>query len=155
MPSRTNTKYDRCHSSMRRIKRWQDRTLLTLGAVLLALFVIRTETAVADEQVWGLQLKSESGVYTELAIDTGIEIDITGLVARVEITQQFTNRGSAWAEGVYRFPLPQGAAVDRMTVRVGDRILEGEIQEKETARRIYQKARYRNWSLATADYCFL
>ena len=141
MPRRTNTKYDRCHSSMRRIKRWQDRTLLTLGAVLLALFVIRTETAVADEQVWGLQLKSESGVYTELAIDTGIEIDITGLVARVEITQQFTNRGSAWAEGVYRFPLPQGAAVDRMTVRVGDRILEGEIQEKETARRIYQKAR--------------
>ena len=127
--------------SARRIQRWRDHTLLTLGAVLLALFVIRAETAVADEQAWGLQLKSDSGVYTELAIDTGIQIDITGLAARVEITQQFTNRGNVWAEGVYRFPLPQGAAVDRMTVKVGDRILEGEIQEKETARRIYQKAR--------------
>jgi Ca-activated chloride channel family protein len=133
-----NTGY---HGSSHRIQRWRDRTLPTLGAVLLALFVIRAETAVADEQLWGLQLKSDSGVYTELAIDTGIQIDITGLVARVEITQQFTNRGSVWAEGIYRFPLPQGAAVDRMTVRVGDRLLEGEIQEKETARRIYQKAR--------------
>jgi Ca-activated chloride channel family protein len=80
-------------------------------------------------------------MHTELAIDTGIQLDITGLVARVEITQRFTNRSSLWAEGIYRFPLPQGAAVDRMTVKVGERVLEGEIQEKETARRTYQKAR--------------
>jgi Ca-activated chloride channel family protein len=125
----------------RRIMRWQDRSLLVVGTILLALFVIRTETAVAAEQAWGLQLESESGKYTELAIDTGIHLDITGLIARVEITQQFTNRGSHWAEGLYRFPLPEGAAVDRMLVRVGDRILVGEIQEKDTARRTYQKAR--------------
>jgi Ca-activated chloride channel family protein len=133
--------YSSCDASARRIMRWQDRTLLTLGAVLLALFVIRTETALAAAQVWGLQLKSATGMHTELAIDTGIQLDITGLVARVEITQRFTNRSSLWAEGIYRFPLPQGAAVDRMTVKVGERVLEGEIQEKETARRTYQKAR--------------
>ena len=132
-----NTRYTR----HRRIMRWQDRTLLTLGAVLMMLFVIRTETAAADGQGWGLQLTSESGVYTELAIDTGIQLDITGLVARVEITQQFTNRSNYWAEGVYRFPLAPGVAVDRMRIKVGDRLLEGEIQEKETARRTYQKAR--------------
>lgn len=85
-----NTSYQ---GSSHRIQRWRDRGLLTLGAVLLALFVIRTETAVADEPAWGLQLKSDSGVYTELAIDTGIQIDITGLVARVEITQKFTKHG--------------------------------------------------------------
>ena len=126
--------------SARRIKSWQDRTLLTLIAVLLLLFVIRTETAIADEQVWGLQMNSDSGVFTELAINTNILLDITGLVARVEITQQFTNHGSQWAEGVYRFPLPPRAAVDRMHIRVGERLLEGEIQEKESARQTYQKA---------------
>ena len=42
---------------------------------------------------------------------------------------------------MYRFPLPEGAAVDRMRIEVGDRILEGQIQEKDTARRSYQKAR--------------
>jgi len=121
--------------------RWQDRTLLTLGAVLMMLFVIRTETAIADTQNWGLQLSSESGVYTELAIDTVIQMDITGLVSRVQVTQNFTNNGSHWAEGVYHFPLPPGVAVDRLLIKVGERLLEGEIQEKETARRIYQKAR--------------
>jgi len=146
-PGMTNRMADRQrhhknrHGRTDRTMRWQDRVLLILCAVLLILIIIRTETAIADEQVWGLQLQSDAGVYTELAIDTGIQLEITGLVARVEISQKFTNRGSHWAEGIYRFPLPQGAAVDRMTVRVGDRVLEGEIQEKETARRTYQKAR--------------
>jgi len=127
--------------SARRIKSWQDRTLLTVIAIVLVLFVIRTETAIADEQVWGLEMKSDVGVFTELAVNTGIELDITGLVARVEVTQQFSNHGSHWAEGVYRFPLPEGAAVDRMRIKVGERLLEGEIQERESARQTYQKAR--------------
>ena len=130
-----------CSESARRIKSWQDRILLVLITVLLVLLVIRTETAIADEQEWGLQMKSDSGVFTELAVDTNIQLDITGLVARVEITQQFTNSGNHWAEGVYRFPLPAGAAVDRMRIKVGERVLEGEIQEKESARLNYQKAR--------------
>jgi Ca-activated chloride channel family protein len=125
----------------RHVQRWQDRILISLGAVLLALFLIRAGSAQADQEPWGLQLKSAIAEYTQLAIDTGIEVEITGLVARIEVTQHFTNHSSAWAEGVYRFPLPQGAAVDRMRIKVGERVLEGEIQEKETARRIYQQAR--------------
>jgi Ca-activated chloride channel family protein len=121
--------------------RWQDRILLTLGLVLLVLLVIRAETAIGDDQLWGLQLNNDSGVYTELAINTGIRLDITGLLSRVEITQSFSNHGSHWAEGIYRFPLPEGAAVDRMRIKVGERVLEGEIQEKEIARQTYQNAR--------------
>lgn len=130
-----------CFESTRRIKSWQDRTLLVLIAFLLLLFVVRTETAIADEQIWGLEMKSDSGVFTELAVNTNIQLDITGLVARVEITQQFTNHGSHWAEGIYRFPLPADAAVDRLRIKVGERLLEGEIQEKEIAKQTYQKAR--------------
>jgi Ca-activated chloride channel family protein len=129
------------HSNSRHIMHWQDRILLALGTVLLTLFVIRSETALASEQPWGLQMLTVTGGYTELALDTQIQLDITGLVARVEITQKFTNQSNLWSEGVYRFPLPAGAAVDQMLIKVGDRLLEGEIQEKETARRTYQKAR--------------
>ena len=125
----------------RSVQRWQDRILISLGAILLVLFLIRAGGAQADLEPWGLQLKSDIDEFTQLAIDTGIEVEITGLVARVEVTQHFTNHSSAWAEGVYRYPLPQGAAVDRMRIKVGERILEGEIQEKETARRTYQQAR--------------
>lgn len=121
--------------------KWKNRTLITVAAVLLSLFIIRSGTAQADEQAWGLQLKSDTGDSTQLALDTDIQVDITGLIARVEVTQKFTNNGTQWAEGIYRFPLPPGAAVDRMRIKVGMRILEGEIQEKETARRVYEKAR--------------
>ena len=142
--TRRLTRRDRFQRSKKRtsrVMRWQDRTLLTLGAVLVILFVIRTETATADQQVWGLEMQGVTGGYTELAIDTFIQLDITGLVARVEIIQHFSNDSNLWAEGIYRFPLPVGAAVDRMRIKIGKRVLEGEIQEKETARRIYQKAR--------------
>jgi Ca-activated chloride channel family protein len=127
--------------SSQRIRSWQDRVLLILIAVLLVLFVIRTELAIAGEQEWGLQLKSDSFTFTEMALDTSIQLDITGLIARVEITQQFTTHVVDWAEGVYRFPLPADAAVDRMHIKVGERLLEGEIQEKQIARQTYQKAR--------------
>lgn len=122
-------------------QRWQDRILISLGAILLLLFLVRAGSAQADPESWGLRLKSDKHEYTQLAINTGIEVDITGLVARVQVTQHFTNNNDGWAEGVYRFPLPQGAAVDRMQIKVGERILEGEIREKETAGRIYQQAR--------------
>lgn len=134
-------RYQSCRDSTRRIMRWQDRVMLTLSIVVLLLIIVRTESASADHQLWGLQLGTGNGTHTELAIDTTIQIDITGLTARVESTQTFTNQSDQWAEGIYRFPLPDGVAVDRMTVKVGERVLEGEIQEKETARRTYQKAR--------------
>jgi len=134
---------DRSSRSKRRPQfiRWQDRILLSLAAVLMTLFFIRTVSADTDEQQWGLQLKNSLGQYTQLAVNTDIQVDITGLIARVEVTQKFSNHSNQWAEGIYRYPLPQGAAVDRMYIKVGERILEGEIQEKETARRVYEKAR--------------
>ena len=119
--------------------RWQDRILLGLGVIMLTLLLIRT--ASADDLQWGLQLNNNTGQVTQLALSTDIQVDITGLIARVEITQKFSNQGNQWAEGIYRYPLPQGAAVDRMYIKVGERILEGEIQEKETARRVYEQAR--------------
>ena len=147
--------------------RWQDRVLISLSAILLSLFVVRVGTAEATtqvqaaavqavplqavqvqaaqvraaEQMWGMQLQSAQSDYTQMAFSTDVQIDITGLIARVEVTQIFRNQSDEWSEGVYRFPLPQGAAVDRLRIKVGERILEGEIQEKETARRVYQQAR--------------
>jgi Ca-activated chloride channel family protein len=130
---------------VRRSLRWQDRVLLIIGIVLMTLLLIRIETAQAQQPAqqpaWGLELHTEQGSTTQLAMHTGVSVSVTGLIARVEVVQAFTNRGNLWAEGVYRFPLPDGAAVDRLHVRVGDRVIEGEIQERQTARRVYQQAR--------------
>ena len=103
----------RAPSPPRRALRWQDRTLLILGIVLMALLLLRIETARADEE-WGLQLLSADQQWSGMGLETRIVVEVTGLIARVEVTQAFNNPGSEFAEGIYRFPLPDGAAVDRL-----------------------------------------
>ncbi|NNE04277.1 MAG: hypothetical protein HKN15_00950, partial [Xanthomonadales bacterium] len=130
----------RKHSAGQRSLRWQDRTLLIIGITLLSLVLLRIETAQADEQDWGLELSSGGVRSVQMALNTDVKVEVSGLVARTEVTQVFSNPGDMWAEGIYRFPLPDGAAVDRMQIKVGDRIIEGEIQERKAAKRVYQQA---------------
>ncbi|MCW8847488.1 MAG: VIT domain-containing protein, partial [Sedimenticola sp.] len=63
-------------------------------------------------------------------LDTDVEMVISGMMARVVVKQQFKNPSQEWVEGTYVFPLPEDAAVDRMRLRIGERFIEGEIQEK-------------------------
>jgi Ca-activated chloride channel family protein len=126
-------------SRRRTMLRWQDRALLLLAVFLLLLLVIRVETARAGtDPVWGIEV---AGAPHSIALDTDIRVEVTGLAARVEVTQRFRNEGPAWKEAVYRFPLPAGAAVDRLRIEVAGRVIEGEIREKEQARRQYEQAR--------------
>lgn len=81
------------------------------------------------------------GRYLEVPVQsTEVEITVKGLVVEAVVEQRFENLSSEWLEGVYVFPLPQGAAVHAMRLVVGDRVIEGEVQEREAARKVYQKA---------------
>jgi len=51
---------------------------------------------------------------------------ISGMLARVSVIQRFRNPAATWAEGIYVFPLPESAAVDRLRLRIGERLIEGE-----------------------------
>ncbi|HEY7532898.1 MAG TPA: marine proteobacterial sortase target protein, partial [Nitrospiraceae bacterium] len=46
-----------------------------------------------------------------------------------------------WAEGIYVFPLPDTAAVDHLRMKVGERIIEGQIKERTDAKKIYEQAK--------------
>jgi Ca-activated chloride channel family protein len=74
-------------------------------------------------------------------VETEVAIQVSGLVARTRVTQVFHNPGGDFVEGIYVFPLPEKAAVDRLAMQIGDRRIEGRIQEKEEARRTYEKAK--------------
>jgi Ca-activated chloride channel family protein len=75
------------------------------------------------------------------ALDTHVEMDITGMLARVQVRQTFHNPGNRWAEGIYVFPLPEQAAVDHLRMVIGERIIEGQIKERAQARKTYQQAK--------------
>jgi Ca-activated chloride channel family protein len=126
--------------------RWEDRALLILAALLMLLLIVRVETARADTiptepDFWGVEFHGGDVTIRSVALDTEVRAEVNGLVARIDVSQRFQNTGVDWAEAEYRFPLPEGAAVDRLLVRAGQRILQGEIREKEDARRQYLKAR--------------
>jgi Ca-activated chloride channel family protein len=59
----------------------------------------------------------------------------------VEVTQRFTNPYDKKIEAVYVFPLPNRAAVDDMTIQVGERTIQGVIKKRDEARQIYESAR--------------
>jgi len=90
-----------------------------------------------------LMLKTgEDGKFTLAPrIETDVAITVSGMIARARVTQHFHNPGTEWAEGVYVFPLPENAAVDRLRVRIGERVIEGQVREKEEARIAYVKAK--------------
>jgi len=125
----------------RKSLRWQDRVLLILSAVLLLLLIIRIDTAQAQDDDWGLEFQGDGSRSRSVALNTDVQVEVTGLVARISVSQDFRNSGRSWSEAIYRYPLPDGAAVDRLMVEVGQRILQGAIQEKQEARRQYQQAK--------------
>lgn len=74
---------------------------------------------------------------------TSVKAQISGFLARATVTQEFENPFKEKIEAVYTFPLPQNAAVDDMTMIVGDRTVRGKILQREEAEAVYQAAKTR------------
>ncbi len=72
---------------------------------------------------------------------TTMDAKLSGYVARVNVTQVFTNPYKERIEAVYSFPLSDDSAVDDMTIKIGERTIKGEIKTREAARQIYDNAR--------------
>lgn len=72
---------------------------------------------------------------------TAVRAAISGPLARVTVVQQFVNPYPDTIEAVYIFPLPHRAAVDHLTMRIGDRTVRGVIKRREEAQAIYERAK--------------
>ena len=95
-----------------------------------------------DSKPGGLYGYSPEGqVQTFPLKHTSVDAKIAGNLSRVEVRQTFTNPNNKSLEAIYKFPLPDDAAVDDMEIRIGDRIIRGIIKKKEEAQQIYQKAK--------------
>jgi Ca-activated chloride channel homolog len=72
---------------------------------------------------------------------TDVKAEISGFLSRVRVTQEFENPYKEKIEAVYTFPLPSEAAVDDMTMQVGDRTVKGKILRREEAQNVYEAAK--------------
>jgi len=73
--------------------------------------------------------------------DTNVDVTISGVIADVNIKQQYKNEGTSTIEAVYVFPLSTKAAVYSMTMTIGDRRIEAEVKRKDEARKEYELAK--------------
>ena len=105
--------------------------------------VTEPTVGLGDVGLGSLLFKTETpGRYIAAPIqNTEVEIEVRGLVAEAMVRQRFSNRSDEWVEGVYVFPLPPNAAVHAMRLEIGDRIIEGQIKERDAARKVYEEAK--------------
>jgi len=115
---------------------------LVLG---LAVFIVATQARAAplpaNVRQGTLALSDGESSVTAPLVFTDVRIDVAGMTARSRVTQRFINPTADWREGVYVFPLPEKAAVDHLNLQIGARVIEGQIKERQEARRSYEAAK--------------
>lgn len=83
----------------------------------------------------------EDLTVTDLPLEhTSASISISGNVQQAVVRQIYSNPFDVPIEVTYVFPLPIDGAVDRMSVYIGDVLVEGHVYESETASDMYDKA---------------
>jgi len=84
------------------------------------------------------------GLVTETGVVplTGVAVrgEIAGRSSRVRVAQRFHNTEQKPIEAVYRFPLPDGAAICGFRANIGGRVVKGQVEEREKAFEIYDEA---------------
>jgi len=123
--------------------------LLLLLLIPLSFFVVviksseREAIAQTGETSGALAVVDPTGKTRRLCPlkHTDVKAEISGFLSRVNVTQEFENPFKEKIEAVYTFPLPQDAAVDDMTMTIGDRTIRGKILPREEAQAVYDAAK--------------
>jgi len=114
--------------------------------VSLRPMIVNPDTRDADDSTpalpsGGLFGQKDSKQQAFVLKHTEVKAKVSGNLSRVEVTQTFENPFKDPLEAIYVFPLPDEAAVDDMEIKIGDRVIKGDIKKREEAQKIYEQAR--------------
>src|SRR6266704_5386 len=93
-----------------------------------------------DARSGSLLLKTDDGYADATRLGIDVDLAVSGPTVRARVTQIFRNPTPNWVEATYVYPLPAGGAVDTLKMVIGDRVVVGEIKERQQARIIYEQA---------------
>lgn len=87
-----------------------------------------------------LEAQGERTAKTKLALEKlSITAVTTGDVAEMTIEHEFRNDADEQLEGTFRFPLPDGAMLTRLSMEIDGKLMDGELVEREKARKAYEE----------------
>jgi Ca-activated chloride channel family protein len=77
---------------------------------------------------------------TQVLESVAVKGHLRGLCLELEVVQAFVNSSDHNIEAIYTFPLPFGAVLLDLTVKLGDKVLSGAVMAKKQAERNYENA---------------
>jgi Ca-activated chloride channel family protein len=136
----------------------KSRQRLTLGTIALAAIAVTCVLSTglpapataaapddeADPAQGGALLLRGKGLAEALPavrLGTDMQVEVSGPIARVRVTQAFRNTSDSWMEATYLYPLPDDGAVDSLKMVVGQRVVVGQIKRRDEARKLYETAK--------------
>ncbi|MEQ9491750.1 MAG: marine proteobacterial sortase target protein [Alphaproteobacteria bacterium] len=123
------------------------RRCVPAGSVAAMLMLISAGSALAD----GLLLGEDGDRKRAPVVASAMVTEVSGTVAHTRVRQVFRNDEDTAQHARYLFPLPDTAAIDSLTLRYGHHVIEGEIREKQAARREYETAKNEGRKAALLD----
>ena len=120
-----------------------------IGLVIVAVFMMSGKASYAQPETNSHKtlspyflVKSRDPDVDRLPLkSTWAEVNISGVIADVKITQVYKNEGNKPLEAIYVFPASTRAAVYGMKMTIGERTITAKIREREQARREYDQAK--------------
>ena len=125
-------------------------SLLKISAVVSLIVIMNAVDSRANENIENddktlspyFLVKSDDPNVDQLPLkSTSAEVNIAGVIADVKVTQVYKNEGKNTLEAIYVFPASTRAAVYGVKMTIGNRTITAEIQEREQARKEYEKAK--------------
>lgn len=120
---------------------WVVALLLWLGAPRAALASLAQAEADKTLSPYFVVEGADPKVEAFPLESTKVDVQITGVIAEVSVTQAYHNAGKKPINAQYVFPASTRAAVHGMRMQVRDQIIEAQIKEKQQAARAFEAAK--------------
>jgi hypothetical protein len=116
-------------TSLSDVMEWSDRTPEEVDApVLRGLGELRAKKPGETKERNGAVVLSKHDV----------KVRVVDVVARTEVDETFTNTTDEELEGIFRFPLPPGAQIERLALEVDGKLLDGAFVDRERGAAIWR-----------------
>jgi Ca-activated chloride channel homolog len=114
------------------------RSALIFAACLFgAIFHVRADGFIVVERPFLIPLGHFPFAPLEVS-SHHVDVKIDGQVAVTSIDQEFYNPNDQRLEGIYMFPVPKGAHIDKFSMEIGGKMVDAELLRADKARQIYE-----------------
>ena len=128
------------------------RWIAPIFAILMTLFTVQPALAdgiIIPEPPPGIPITEVENLTIRYH---RVDVRIDGPIAVTHVDQVFVNEAPYAIEGTYIFPLPEGASISQFDMIVDGKRLQGELLERDEARRIYEEIVRRRLDPALLEY---